>query len=139
MQLMERASAVEVPAALVTRILAEITTGPSRALVQASLSERIFGHWIRPALQPRFALGLAMAALSVAFVPRPWLSAATAPGKIAAAAENRVYRAFDRAVQGYDNLALVADVQNQIQDQMDAWRDQDNSEGATAPEGRQSQ
>ncbi len=66
----ERAAAVDLPATLVPQILAEITTGPSRVLVQSSLSERIFGRWIRSILQPRFALGVAMAALSIALIPR---------------------------------------------------------------------
>lgn len=124
-QLMERASAVEVPATLVPQILAEITTGPSRVLVQASLAERIFGRWMRTVLQPRFTLGFAMAALSLAFVPRPWLPLLATPSRILTIAENRIYRTFDRALKSYDNLALVADVQNQIQDQMDELRDRD--------------
>ena len=144
MHLMERASAVEVPTALVPQILAEITTGPSRVLVQSSLAERVLsnlmpGRWIRPLLQPRFALGFAMAALSIAFVPRTWLPLVASPGKILTIAENRIYRTFDRAMKSYDNLAVVADVQNrlqdQIEDQMEAWRDQDQNEGA-APSDR---
>lgn len=140
-QLMERASAVEVPATLVPQILAEIQTGPSRVLVEASLAERIFGRWIRPLLQPRFALGFAMGALSLAFIPKPWLPLVASPGKLLTMAENRVYRTFDRAVKSYDNLALVADVQSQIQDEWEAWRDADGSsaEGATENEGGQRQ
>jgi anti-sigma factor RsiW len=143
MHFMERASAVEVPATLVPQILAEITTGPSRVLVQASLTERIFGRWIRAVLQPRFALGLAMAALSIAFVPRPWLPLVATPSRILTIAENRIYRTFDRAMKSYDNLAVVADVQNQIQDQIEALRDRDAdrdpNEGTAAIEGGQRQ
>jgi anti-sigma factor RsiW len=138
-QLMERASAVEVPATLVPQILAEITTGPSRVLVRPSLAERIFGGWIRHILQPRFALGFAMAALSIAVIPRPWLPLMASPGKLMTIAENRIYRVFDRAVKSYDNLALMAEVQDQIQDQMNAWReaDGDASRSATENEGEQ--
>ena len=118
MALAERAALVELPATLVPRILAEITTGPSRVLVEASLAERIFGRWIRPVLQPRFALSLAMAALSIAMIPRFWKSAGPDPGRILMVAENRVYRTFDRAVMGYESLALVNDVQSRI----DEWR-----------------
>jgi anti-sigma factor RsiW len=130
MALTGRASAVEVPPTLVPQILAEMTVGPSRVLVQASLAERIFGRWIRPALQPRFALGLAMAALSVAVVsvhaPAPdKILYVPAPNKIWTTAENRVYRTFDRAVKDYDDLALVANVQNQIDD----WRNGDWGNG----------
>lgn len=116
MALAERAAVVELPPTLVPRILAEITTGPSRVLVEASLAERIFGRWIRPVLQPRFALGLAMAALSIAMIPRYWKSGAADPGRILMLAENRVYRTFDRAVMGYERLALVNDVQSRIEE-----------------------
>ena len=124
MALTERSAAVEIPTTLVPQILAEITTGPSRVLVQASLAERIFGRWIRPVLQPRFALGFAMAALSVALIPRNvWMPAVAAPdpGKIWMMAENRVYRTFDRAVKDYEYLALVTEVESQI-DELDEWR-----------------
>lgn len=129
MALAARASAVEVPATLVPQILVEMTTGPSRVLVQASLAERIFGRWIRPVLQPRFALGLAMAALSIAVIPRH----VPPVGKIWTMAENRVYRTFDRAVKNYEDLALVADVQNRIDD----WRDgrADNAQDGTTDAG----
>jgi anti-sigma factor RsiW len=128
----ERAAAVELPATLVPRILAEISKGPSRVLVQASLAERIFGRWIRPMLQPRFALSLAMAALSIAMIPRVWSANALEPGTINprmiwTMAENRIYRTFDRAVKNYENLALVADVQSQIDELRDI--DETNIDG----------
>lgn len=140
-ELMGRASAVEVPATLVPQILAEITTGPSRVLVEASFAERIFGRWIRPVLQPRFALGFAMAALSIAVIPRLGPPSVASPAKLLTMAENRIYRTYDRVVKSYDNLALVADVQNQIQDEMDAWRDADGdaARGTTENEGGQRQ
>jgi hypothetical protein len=132
MALMERAAVVELPATLVPQILAEITTGPSRVLVQPSLAERIFGHWIRPILQPRFALSLAMAALSIAMIPRFWKATAPDPGRILMVAENRVYRTFDRAVMGYESLALVNDVQSRI----DEWRNADGQDtGSDAAPG----
>lgn len=116
-----RAAAVDVPAGLLPQILAEITTGPSRVLVQASLAERILGRWIRPILQPRFALGVAMGALSIAMIPGVWTSTqelgTIAPARIWTLAENRVYRTFDRAMKGYEDLALISSVQNQL----DEW------------------
>jgi anti-sigma factor RsiW len=143
MQLMGRASSVEVPATLVPQILAEITVGPSRVLVRASLAERIFGRWIRPVQQPRFALGSAMAALSFAVIPWGWLPAAEesakilAPVKVLTIAENRIYRTFDRALKSYDDLTLVADVQNQI----DEWQDRswDQGDRAAVSEGARQQ
>jgi hypothetical protein len=148
-----RSAAVELPATLVPRILAEITTGPSRVLVQSSLSERIFGRWIRPILQPRFALSLAMAALSIAMVwtaeapepgnvnPSKISPSKISPGKIWTMAENRIYRTFDRAVKNYENLALVADVESQIDELRDVDgvnRDPINGDAPDAGSGGQS-
>jgi anti-sigma factor RsiW len=132
MALTERAAAVEVPPTLVPQILAEITTGPSRVLVQASLAERIFGRWIRPVLQPRFALSLAMAALSIAMIPRVWKPGAPDPGRLWTTAENRIYRTLDRAVRNYENLAVVADVQSQIDEFRNAGDARDGDAGSDA-------
>ena len=123
MVIAERTAAVEVPTTLVPQILEEITSGPSRVLVESSLAERVFGGWIRPILQPRFALGLAMAALSIAVIPWRWHAAvpvdlSKAPARVLTMAENRVYRVYDRAVKGYEDLALVAEATNQL----DEWR-----------------
>ena len=41
-------------------------------------------------------------------------------------AENRVYRVYDRAVKGYEDLAVVAEARNQI----DEWRDATDPDGA---------
>jgi Putative zinc-finger len=127
----ERSAAVELPATLVPRILAEMTTGPSRVLVQASLAERIFGRWIRPILQPRFALGLAMAALSIGMIPRLWKPESSDPAKVWTMAENRIYRTFDRAVKNYEDLALIANVESQIDELRDVDAIDNNTPDAT--------
>jgi hypothetical protein len=132
-----KAADVELPATLVPRILAEITTGPSRVLVQAPLAERIFGRWIRPILQPRFALSVAMAALSVALIPRIWPEA-TNPARIWTMAENRIYRTYDRAVKNYEDLAVVANVESQIDELRDVDglnRDGNNDEAPDSGRG----
>src|SRR5262249_35411341 len=61
---MERAAVIEAPPELVTRILFEITDGPSRAQVKPSWIRRMFGKRFQPLLQPRFTMGLAMTILS---------------------------------------------------------------------------
>ena len=55
-----------------------------------------------------------MAALSIAMIPRVWKPESADPGRIWTMAENRIYRTFDRAVKNYENLALVANVESQI-------------------------
>src|SRR5579862_518150 len=67
---MERAAVVEAPPELVTRILFEITDGPSRSHVKPGWVKRLFGKWLEPVLQPKFTMGLAMTILSFAMLGR---------------------------------------------------------------------
>jgi len=113
---MERAALVEPPPALVGKILAELNSGPSRAVVQPSWIERLLGQRAGAILQPRFAMGLAMTVLSIAMIGR--VAGTANPSRLWTTAENRVIRTWDRAVKGYENLAVVSDLQNQLND----WR-----------------
>lgn len=121
---MERAALVEPPPALVGKILSELNAGPSRAVVRPSLIERLFGQRAGSILQPRFAMGLAMTVLSMAMFGR--IAATVSPSNIWTSASNRVARVWDRTVKGYENLAVVGDLQNQLDD----WRQ-------TQPDGLQ--
>jgi anti-sigma factor RsiW len=100
----ERAAEVAPPPALVSRIqLATAGAVPSRPW----MARRLGGAWTHTVLQPRFAMGMAMAVLSLAVL-----------GRFGAAAENGIERAWDRTVKNYDSLAVVYDVQTQLQE----WR-----------------
>ena len=114
MAFMDRAAAVEVPPALVGNILAELRVGPSRAVVQPSWIERIFGLRAGAILQPRFAMGLAMTILSIAMLGK--VAGSANPVRIWNVAENRVVRAWDRTVKGYENLAVVSDIEDRLND-----------------------
>ena len=118
----ERTAAVDPPPALVNRILFEVTNGKSRSVIKPSWMERLLGRRAGFLLQPRFAMGMAMAVLSLAMVGRFW-----------ATAENTMHRSWDRAVKGYESLQLVYEVQNQL----DEWAKQrgpdSGSQGATNP------
>lgn len=107
----ERASIVDPPPALVNRILFEVTNGKSRAVIKPSWMERLLGRRAGFLLQPRFAMGMAMAVLSLAMVGRFW-----------SAAESTVERSWDRAVKGYQSLELVYQVQTQLEE----WTKQGN-------------
>ena len=48
-EFMERAAVVEAPPELVTRILFEMTAGPSHAVMKPSLVRRLFGRWLESA------------------------------------------------------------------------------------------
>ena len=111
---MERAALVEPPPALVGKILTELKVGPSRAVVQPSWIERLLGQRAGSILQPRFAMGLAMTVLSIAMIGR--MAGTANPARIFTTAENRVMRTWDRAVKGYENLAVVSGIENQLDD-----------------------
>jgi anti-sigma factor RsiW len=101
----ERAASVEPPPALVNRILLEVKGGESRNVVKLSWIERLLGQRGRFILQPRFAMGMAMAVISLAMVGRFWGSA-----------ESGVERSWDRTVKRYENLQVVYDVQTQMEE-----------------------
>ena len=66
---------VSAPPELVTRILFEISSGPSHVAVKPSWVRRIFGNrlggkFLEPVLQPRYAMGMAMTLLSFAMLGR---------------------------------------------------------------------
>lgn len=118
---MERAARVEAPPELVTRILFEITTGPSRALVKPSFFRKIFGKWLQPVLQPRFAMGMAMTVLSFAMLGRfsgiqvrQLKPSDLDPVKVWMAAEDRVHRTWERGVKYYESLRLVFEIQSRL-------------------------
>ena len=61
--------------------------------------------WARSVLHPRFAMGLAMAALSLAIL-----------GRFGAAASHGIERAWERTVKSYDRMQVVYDVRNQLEE-----------------------
>jgi anti-sigma factor RsiW len=124
---MDRAAVVEAPPQLVTRILFEITDGPSRAQVKPSWIRRIFGKWLEPILQPRYAMGMAMTILSFAMLGRfsgievrHLTLADLDPVKVYMAAEDRAQRTWERTVKYYENLRVVFEIQTQLKE----WTDQ---------------
>jgi len=109
----ERVAEVAPPPVLVNRILlAAPGGGVKTSWVQRWAGATLQG-WLGRVLQPRFAMGMAMAVLSLAVL-----------GRFGAAAESGVHRAWDRTLKNYDNLALVYDVQTQLQE----WRQAPDAE-----------
>jgi anti-sigma factor RsiW len=141
---MERASAVTAPPELVTRILFEITSGPSRAAVKPSWLRRIFGNrlggkFMEPVLQPRYAMGMAMTLLSFAMLGRfagievrHLTPSDLDPVKIWTAAEDRATRTWQRGVKYYESLRLVYEVESRVKEWSDDGSDQANTK-APAP------
>ncbi|MEO5925508.1 MAG: anti-sigma factor [Bryobacteraceae bacterium] len=127
---MERAAVVEPPPQLVNKILFEIGNNKSgHEIVKPPFSQRFFGKGIRSILQPRFAMGMAMTMLSFGMLLRTegireW--ADLSPVNLAAAAEDRVVRLWDRGVKHYQSLKLVFEIQSRYQE----WTAQQEKEKA---------
>ena len=120
MAFIERAATVDPPPAMVNRILFEVTSGASRTVIEPSWIERLLGRRAGFILQPRFAMGMAMAVISVAMVGRFW-----------GAAESGVARSWDRAVKGYENLQLVYEVQTQLEEWAQERGSADGTQGGS--------
>ncbi len=118
---MERAAVTEAPPELVTRILFEVTAGPSHAVIKPSWARRLFGRWFESVLQPRFAMGMAMTVLSLAMVGRfthvrQLTPSDLDPVKVWTAAEDRVVRWYNRGVKYYESLRVVYEIQTRLKE-----------------------
>lgn len=147
---MERSSEVTAPPELVTRILFEISSGPSRAAVKPSWVRRVFGSriggkFMEPVLQPRYAMGMAMTLLSFAMLGRfagievRHLSPSDLdPVKIWTATEDRVTRTWQRGVKYYESLRLVYEIESRVKEWSDDGSNAANSKPpeASAPQSK---
>jgi anti-sigma factor RsiW len=140
---MERAADVEAPPELVTRLLFEMTNGPSRAAVKPSLARRaagkLLGSWGERLLQPKFSMSIAMTILSFAMlgrfagIERQLTPSDLDPVKVWAAVEDRGQRIWERTVKYYENLRVVYEIQTQLKD----WTDQaDANNGGQSNNGQ---
>lgn len=134
---MERAAEVEAPPELVTRLIFEVTNGPSRAAVKPSWMRRIFGNlfgsWGERMLQPKFTMSIAMTILSFAMLGRfsgielrQLKLSDLDPVKVWTAVEDRMQRTWERTVKYYENLRVVYEIQSQLKE----WTDQSDSSDA---------
>jgi hypothetical protein len=124
---MERAETVEPPPELLTRITFEIPSGGQQKKGWRSM----FGGWLQPVLQPKFAMGMAMTILSFSMLgrlagieSRQLRPSDLEPAKVWAAADDKVHRAWARAVKYYENLRLVYEVRSRLQE----WTEQEEEE-----------
>ncbi len=124
---LERVAAVEPPPELVTRILFDVTSGRATAQLKQTAVRRVFGKWLEPVLQPRFAMGMAMTVLSFAMLGRfsgiqvrQLKPSDLDPVKVWATLDDKTHRAWNGAVKYYESLKLVYDIQTRLKD----WGDQ---------------
>jgi hypothetical protein len=131
----ERAESVEPPPALLTRITFEIPAGGQSKKASGSF----FLGWLRPVLQPKFAMGMAMTILSFSMLGRlagievrQLKPADLHPAKVWAAADDKVHRVWARAVKHYESLRLVYEVQSRLQEW--TYQEQQEEKKGRAPE-----
>jgi hypothetical protein len=124
---LSEAAPVEPPPELLTRITFEIPTDGKQPRGWRSF----FSGWLRPVLQPKFAMGMAMTILSFSMLGRiagievrQIKAADLHPAKVWAAADDKIHRAWGRAVKYYENLRLVYEVQTRVQE----WTQQEEEE-----------
>ena len=130
-EFIQRVPQIEPPHELLARIAFQIPqeSGAKRG------PRRWLAGWLRPVVQPRFAMGMAMTILSFSMLGRfagvdvrELKPSDLQPAKVWATVDDRAHRAWGRAVKYYENLRLVYEIQSRLQE----WSDQDekkNREG----------
>jgi hypothetical protein len=119
-----RVADVTPPPDLVTRIAFQTPVGRFRGpLDTPGLVNRLVTSWLRPMLQPRLAMGMAMTILSFAMLERctgvhvqQIQPADLSPVRVWDGLEDRVIRTIDRAVKYYENIRLVYDVETRLRE-----------------------
>jgi hypothetical protein len=132
---MSRVADVEPPPNLVTRIAFHMPMGRTREPFESpGWASRLVSNWLRPILQPRLAMGMAMTILSFAMLERctgvrvQHIQAVDlSPIRIWGGMEDRAIRVKDRAVKYYENIRLVYDVETRL-------RELEENRAAAAPE-----
>lgn len=121
LEFMSHVADVEVPPALVNKILFEVRTGGS-APVRTSKRAWI-SRFFEPVLQPKFAMGMAMTLLSFAMLGRfagipvrPLKPADLAPAKVWSTIEDKTWRSWERAKKYYESLRLVYEIRETLSD-----------------------
>lgn len=116
---LRRIGPVEPPGELVTRLLFQVSTQPPVARRHGLRT--LFGGWLEPVLQPRFAMGMAMTILSISLVARslglpqrPLKPADLRPSAVIAAVDERLHRAWDALVRYYENLRVVYEIRARL-------------------------
>ena len=136
---MERVDAVEVPRALVNKILFEVRAG---GLAPVKESKRTWlSRWFEPVLQPKFAMGMAMTILSFAMLGRfaglsirPMKAADLEPAKIWATVEDKTWRTWERARRYYESLRLGYEIRDTLSDWNEATDGKTGNKPTAAPE-----
>jgi hypothetical protein len=128
---MDRAADVEMPPALVGKILQATNSGWEFKLRSRGLSGWI-NRTFAPVLRPRFVMGALMTLLSATMLtrcaPNHTLTPADLdPVKLWSSLDDRAHRIYDRSIKSYESMRLVYEVKNQINDWTEQQREQDEA------------
>lgn len=128
---MDRAADVEMPPALVSKILHATNSGWEFKLRSRGLSGWI-NRTFAPVLRPRFVMGALMTILSATMLTRCAPSHTLTPAdldpvKLWSSLDDRAHRIYDRAIKSYASMRLVYEVKNQINDWTEQQREQDEA------------
>jgi anti-sigma factor RsiW len=128
---MERAADVEVPPALVSKILHATNSG-----WEFKLRGRGISGWINrtfaPVLKPRFVMGAVLTLMSATMLTRCAPNRTLTPSDLDpvhlwASLDLRAHRVWDQAVKSYESMRLVYEVKSQINDWTEQQRQADEA------------
>lgn len=133
-----RVPAIETPPELVTSILYQTQTAQAKLGRAAGRWRR----WLRPLLQPRLVMGMAMTILSISMLSRVagvqvrQLEAADLnPVSIWHGIDNQAHRVWDRGVKFYQNLRFIYEIMGQLRSS-DEQEEEPPKEGEAPAERR---
>ena len=126
---LEGVPVVEPPPQLITRIINEVPLADGSRQSAAGLRPGgVFGWlrgWMKPAWQPRLAMGMAMTILSFSMLGRftapvkQLKPSDLDPVKVWAAVEDKSHRIWDRTLKYYESLRVVYEIQSRLKDLSD--------------------
>ncbi len=136
-----KAEPVEAPDELITRILYQ--TPSRRPEKKPGWLPGLFGRWLEPVLQPRFAMGMAMTILSFSLlakfagIPERQLKPEDLhPANVWLTVDDRVHRVWDRVVKYYESLRVVYEVQSRLAEWTENEASAEQPERGQEPAGR---
>jgi len=133
---MQRAADVEIPPALVSKILQATNSG-----WEFKLRGRGVSGWINrtfaPVLRPRVVMGMVLTLMSLTMLTRcaPTHTLTPAdldPVRLWTSLDDQTHRIWDRTVKSYESMRLVYEVKNQIND----WAEQQRAEDEAAADAQ---
>jgi len=120
---LRRAEHPEPPPELVTRIVFQLTSGMAQRQQRKRSWLSSLGVFLEPVLQPRFSMGMAMTILSFSLLARlagiqvrQLNPSDLDPVKIWRTVDDRVHRAWTRAVKFYDTLQAVYEIRARLRE-----------------------